>query len=77
MHFHCLARCLECKDFIQFSTPIPNVLSLASWCDNCGAFGLIGYTGNEFKNPGHPCQECFLQHVDTFIDAQTSPPSDA
>lgn len=44
MHFHDLAWCLNCGDYVQYSTPISQILILWSQCENCNERKLVGRT---------------------------------
>ena len=73
MHFHELAKCQQCMYLRAFTTPIPAILLLASMCEICEAWEMIG-----LRN-GVRCPDC-LEVLE--LDAQqawgwgsTTPPA--
>jgi hypothetical protein len=61
MHFHNFAKCMNCMYFRSFSTPIANILILASMCDHCGWNDMVGMDAGQVCIP---CREMWKQDVE-------------
>ena len=61
MHFHESSVCIACTSPREYSTPIPDVLILASNCDVCGATVVVGLEEDA------PCLGCLRQLVAELI----------
>lgn len=69
MHFHELARCMNCHDLVQYNTPLPDILLLSSMCENCGWNDLVGWDGDRL------CIRCVtLWHQDVQREANLHSP---